>query len=93
MMKKISVTELSRHFRAVLDRLEEGGEPLLIVRNKRPVARLVGGGAPRMTALEALGDIYRTLDDEEGRRWLEDAHCSRETRRISEISPAWSSGS
>lgn len=34
------------------------------MRNKHPFARLIPR-VPRMTALEALADIHRTLDDEE----------------------------
>lgn len=49
------------------------GRPIIVfVRNKQTVVRLVPG-APRMTALQALADLYRTLDDAAGAAWLADA--------------------
>jgi hypothetical protein len=41
------------------------------MRNKHPVAKLVPGAA-RMNAIEALGDIFATLDDAEGAAWIKD---------------------
>lgn len=70
-MKTLTATEVSRNFSRVLDELERGGEEIVIVRGRHPVAKMVPG-APRLTAIEALGDLYRTLDDAEGRAWLED---------------------
>ena len=55
-MRTLSATEISRNFSHVLDLLEHGGEEIVIIRNKHPVARLIPG-APRMTALEAFGDL------------------------------------
>jgi antitoxin (DNA-binding transcriptional repressor) of toxin-antitoxin stability system len=71
LMKKMTATEAARGFSRVLDMLENGTEEIVIIRNDRPVAKLVPG-TPQMTALEALSDLYRTLPDEEGRRWLKD---------------------
>ncbi len=70
-MKTLTATEVSRNFSRVLDELERGGEEIVIVRGRHPVAKMVPG-APRLTAIEALGDLYRTLDDADGRAWLED---------------------
>jgi antitoxin (DNA-binding transcriptional repressor) of toxin-antitoxin stability system len=70
-MKTLTATEVSRNFSRILDELEHGGEEIVIVRGRHPVAKMVPG-ALRLTALEALGDLYRTLDDAEGRAWLED---------------------
>jgi antitoxin (DNA-binding transcriptional repressor) of toxin-antitoxin stability system len=70
-MKTMTATEVSRNFSRVLDTLERGDEEIVVLRGRHPVARMVPG-APRMTALEALGDLYRTLDDAEGEAWLED---------------------
>jgi antitoxin (DNA-binding transcriptional repressor) of toxin-antitoxin stability system len=70
-MKTMTATEVSRNFSRVLDTLERGDEEIVVLRGRHPVARMVPG-APRMTALEALGDLYRTLDDAEGEVWLED---------------------
>ena len=70
-MRTLTATEMARSFSRVLDDMAHGSEEIVILRNNQPIAKLVPG-APRMTALEALADIYRTLDDEEGGRWLHD---------------------
>ena len=70
-MRTMTATDVSRNFSRVLDILERGDEEIVVVRGKHPVARMVPG-APRMTALEALGDLYRTLDDATGEAWLDD---------------------
>jgi antitoxin (DNA-binding transcriptional repressor) of toxin-antitoxin stability system len=71
-MKILSATEISRNFSRLLDELEKGGEEIVIMRGKHPVAKMVGG-AQRLTALEALADLHHTLDDADGRDWLRDA--------------------
>jgi len=70
-MKALTATQVARQFSRVLDSLEQGGEEVVVLRNNQPVARLVPGAA-RMTALEALADLYRTLPDADGAAWLED---------------------
>ena len=80
-MRILTATEISRNFSRVLDELERGGEEIVIMRGKHPVAKMVPG-APRLTALEALGDLYRTIDDAEGRAWLMDmAKADRRLRK------------
>jgi len=71
-MKTMTATDVSRGFSRVLDDLEHGGEEIVVLRNKHAVARLVPG-APRMTAIEAFGDLHRVLDNEEGAAWMADA--------------------
>lgn len=68
-MRTITATEAARNFSRILDMLEHGAEEIVVLRNNHPVAKLVPG-APRMTALEALADLYRTLPDDEGAAWL-----------------------
>lgn len=68
-MRTVTATEAARNFSRVLDMLEHGAEEIVVVRNNHPVAKLVPG-APRMTALEALADLHRTLPDREGAAWL-----------------------
>lgn len=70
-MITMTATEVVRGFSRLLDKLEHGGEEIVIVRNNHPIAKLTPG-APRMNAIEALGDLYGTLDDHEGTAWLED---------------------
>jgi len=71
-MKILTATEVSRNFSRVLDELERGDEEIIVMRGKHPVAKMVPG-AQRLTALEALADLYHTLDDAEGEAWLRDA--------------------
>jgi prevent-host-death family protein len=71
-VRTLTATEAARNFSRVLDALEHGSEEIVVMRNNQPVAKLVPG-APRMTALEALADLHRTLPDAEGAAWLKDA--------------------
>ena len=61
-MKTLSVTEVARNFSAVLDGVERKQEEVMLVRNRRQIARLIPE-PPAQTALEVLGDLYRTLDE------------------------------
>jgi PHD/YefM family antitoxin component YafN of YafNO toxin-antitoxin module len=61
-MKVLSVTEVARNFSSVLDKLEKDQEEIVLIRNKRHIARLVPE-PPAKDALSVLGDLYRTLDD------------------------------
>jgi antitoxin (DNA-binding transcriptional repressor) of toxin-antitoxin stability system len=70
-MRTISATEAARNFSRVLDLLEHESQDI-VVRNNHPVAKLVPG-APRLTALEPLADLYRTLPDKDGTTWLRDS--------------------
>lgn len=58
----LTVTEVARNFSAVLDKVERRQEEVVLVRNRRQIARLVPE-PPARNALEVLGDLYRTLDD------------------------------
>ena len=66
-MKTLSATDVARNFRAVLDRLERDQEEVVVVRNHRPVARLIPEPAAQ-DALSVFGDLYRTLDDDTAER-------------------------
>ncbi len=67
-MKRITVTELARNLRQVLDRLTTDGEEVVIERNHRQVARLVPNPG-RQSAREAMADLYRTLPEKAARGW------------------------
>jgi len=62
-MKTLSVTEVARNFSADMDGVESKQEEIILVRNHKPIARLVPE-PPAQNALEVLGDLYRTLDDD-----------------------------
>jgi antitoxin (DNA-binding transcriptional repressor) of toxin-antitoxin stability system len=61
-MKTMTVTDVARNFSSVMDGVESEQEEIILIRNHKPIARLVPE-PPEMTALEVLGDLYRTLDD------------------------------
>ena len=61
-MKILTITEAARNFSAVIERVERDQEEVILVRNQKKIARLV----PELTeqnALQVLGDLYGTLDE------------------------------
>jgi antitoxin (DNA-binding transcriptional repressor) of toxin-antitoxin stability system len=74
-MQTITATELARNLRQVLDRLAVEQSEIVIERNHQPVGRLLPG-AGRMTALEAMADLYQTLPETAGRDWLSDSRAT-----------------
>ena len=71
-MKTVTTTELAENVNRILDRVEHGGEEVIIVRDDHLVARLIPSIAG-MTIREAFGDLPGLLTDEEGEAWLRDA--------------------
>lgn len=67
-MAIMTATEFSRNIKKTLDRLEFGGEEIIIMRNNHKIARLLPG-SHHMTALEAMSDLYRTLPKDAGKNW------------------------
>ena len=61
-MKMLTVTKVARNFSAVMDGVERNHEEIILVRNQKPIARLVPEPAAQ-NAIEIFGDLYRTLDD------------------------------
>jgi antitoxin (DNA-binding transcriptional repressor) of toxin-antitoxin stability system len=62
-VKCLTATEVARNFSQVLDDVEESHEEVVIVRNRRMIARIIPE-PEEQNALEVLGDLYRTLEDE-----------------------------
>ena len=62
-MITLTVAEAGRNFSKVLDRVERGQEEVLLVRNRRRIARLVPE-PPSHNALAVLGDLYCSLDND-----------------------------
>ena len=89
-VKILSVTEVARHFREVIDSVEQKQEEIVLVRNRRQVARLVPE-APPQNALEVFGDLYRTLDDETAEALSSVILSARKKRRgrVSELRNPW----
>ena len=62
-MKRMTVTEVARRFRSVLERVERDQEEIIVLRKGRPIARLIPE-APAQDALSVLGDLQPALDDD-----------------------------
>jgi antitoxin (DNA-binding transcriptional repressor) of toxin-antitoxin stability system len=94
-MKTLTVTEVARNFSAVMDKVESAQEEVVLVRNHKPIARLVPE-PPAQNALEVLGDLYRTLDDGTADALAEAVSAGRKTKRgargtIGELRDPWAS--
>lgn len=89
-MKTLSATVVARNFSAVLDELERDQEEIVLVRNQRPVARLVPESAGQ-DALSVFGDLYRTLDDATAEALSAALSRRRKGRRgrVSEMREPW----
>lgn len=77
-MHTITISKLARDLRKILDYAESRGDEIVVVRNRRQIAR-IGPMARYQTALEALGDLYRTLDDRAGASWVGDSRKGTRT--------------
>ena len=75
-MKTVTATDLARNLSRVLDQLAVEEEEIVIERKGKQIARLVPGSALK-TAIEAMGDLYRTLPDHAAAQWEEDSKKGR----------------
>jgi len=89
-VKTLSVTEVARNFREVLDAVEYEQEEIVLIRHRKQVARLVPEAASQ-NALEVFGDLYRTLDDRTAEALAAAIAAGRERRRgrVSELRNPW----
>lgn len=85
-MGMMTATEFAKNIKKTLDRLEFGGEEIIVTRNNQAIARIIPG-SHHMTALEAMADIYQTLPPDVAKDWLKE---SRLRGKLSEeISDPW----
>ena len=89
-MKVLSVTQVARNFSDVVDSVEQKQEEIVLLRNRRPVARIVPASEPQ-NALEVFGDLYRTLDDKTADALSSAIASNRKKRtgRLSELRNPW----
>lgn len=89
-MKTLTVTEVARNFSAVMNDVEAEQEEIVLMRNHKPVARLVPEPAAQ-NALEMLGDLYRTLDDHTATALAGAIASSKKTKRgtVNELRNPW----
>lgn len=88
-MVTMTATEFVRNFSKMLDRLEFAAEEIVITRNKHVVAKLIPGAAV-LTAVEAFGDIFGILSDEDGEAWMKDS-CEATGTLRNEMEDPWAS--
>ena len=88
-MKTITATELARKFKQLMDLVEFQGEELIVIRNNHQIAKITPGPA-KMTALEAMSDLYRTLSEDAAARWLEDSRKIPQGS-LAEVRDPWAS--
>jgi len=89
-MKTMTVTEVSRNFREVMDGVEEAGEEVVLMRNRRAIARLVPEQAEQ-TALQILGDLYRTLDEATGNALAKAVARGKMADKVGDLRNPWDS--
>jgi prevent-host-death family protein len=91
-MKTLTVTEVARNFSAVMDGVEADQEEIIVVRNNKPIVRIVPE-PPEQTAMEVLGDLYRTLDDESAEALAAAIAKGKKTKRgtLGELRNPWAS--
>lgn len=87
-MATMTATEFAKNMKGTLDRLEFGGEEIIITRNKRQIARILPG-SHHMTAIEAMADLYQTLPPDAADGWLEESRMGE--RVAEETSDPWDS--
>jgi prevent-host-death family protein len=81
-MKKLTVTEVARNFSAVMNVVESDQEEVMLVRKNKPIARLVPE-PPEQNALEVLGDLYHTLDEDTAQALADAIKSGRRAKRAS----------
>jgi antitoxin (DNA-binding transcriptional repressor) of toxin-antitoxin stability system len=91
-MKTLTVTEVARNFSSVMNGVESDQEEVVLVRNHKPIARLVPEPQAQ-NALEVLGDLYRTLDDDTADALAEAINSGRKAKRgtLNELRNPWAS--
>lgn len=87
-MPTMTVTKFARNLSRVLDRLEHGGDEVIITRNQHAVARLIPG-APILRALDAFADLYGVLPDNAGEEWISDMKSFDRTAVEGEVRDPW----
>ncbi|MEA3436499.1 MAG: type II toxin-antitoxin system Phd/YefM family antitoxin [Thermodesulfobacteriota bacterium] len=84
----MTATEFAKNIKKTLDRVEFGGEEIIILRNNHKIARIIPG-SPHMTALEAMADLYQTLPPDAAEDWIDDSRIP--TKLFEELRDPWDS--
>lgn len=89
-MRTLSITQAARNFSAVVNKLETEQEEIMLLRNHKPVARLVPE-PPAQNALEVFRNLYRILDEDTASA-LTDAMADAKKRKrgtLKELRTPW----
>ena len=88
-MKTLTV-KVARNFSSVMNGVEADQEEIVLMRNHKPVARLIPE-PPAQNALEVLGDLYRTIDDDTADALAEAVNTSKKNKRrtLNELRNPW----
>lgn len=91
-MKTLNVSDVARRFGQVLDEVEHEQEEIVLVRNRRQVARLVPE-PPQQNAMEVFGDLAGSLDEKTAEALSKAIRTSRESRtaRLNGLRNPWAS--
>ena len=91
-MKTLNVSAVARRFGQVLDHVEQEQEEVVLVRNRRQVARLVPE-PQQQNALEVFGDLEGSLAEKTADALSKAIRTSREgrTARLNELRNPWAS--
>ena len=91
-MKMLNVSDVARRFGQVLDEVEDKQEEIVLVRNRRQMARLVPE-PPQQIALEVFGDLAGSLDEKTAAALAKAVRTSREGRaaRLNGLRSPWAS--
>lgn len=89
-MKTLTATEVARNSSSVVNGVEADQEEIVLMRNHKPVARLVPGSRAQ-NALEVLGDFYHTLDDDTADALSDAVNFGKEAKRgtLNELRNPW----
>ncbi|WP_395743381.1 type II toxin-antitoxin system Phd/YefM family antitoxin [Prosthecobacter sp.] len=89
-MKTMTVAAASRNFSSILNDVAASQEEVVIVRNRKPIVRLVPEPQAQ-NALEVFGDLYGTLDDETAEALADAVHFSKNAQAgpLNELRDPW----
>lgn len=89
-MNEITATDLARNLKRILDQVEFSRVEISVTRNQHQVARILPG-MTHMTALEALGDLYRTLPEDAAKTWIAESRENKTRDKIDDLRDPWDS--
>lgn len=78
----MNVTDFARDMKHVLNLVEYRGEEILLMRNKKKLAKIIPQGV-KSTALEVFSDLYRTLPEVAAVSWLRDSRSASTSSEMS----------